>query len=104
MRNIFALLRAQPVRWIGVAIVLILALIAAFAPVITSENPEAANPANVLVHPGDRAFFGTDSSGMDIFARIVFGARIDLGIAAGITAIAVAIGIPLGVLSGYLRG
>ena len=85
-------------------IVAILIIVAVFAPLIAPRNPEAADPARILLHPGGGALFGTDSSGMDIFSRVVYGARVDLMVALGVTAIAVGIGVPLGVLSGYFRG
>jgi peptide/nickel transport system permease protein len=102
--NLARLLRAQPLRLVGFVIVAVVVVAAIFAPLIAPKNPEAADPAHVLVRPSHQALFGTDSSGMDIFSRVVYGARIDLTIAVGVTLIAIALGVPLGVLSGYLRG
>jgi peptide/nickel transport system permease protein len=52
-----------------------------------------------LAHP-----FGTDRLGRDVFARIVHGARVSLGIAVAVTAIRLVLGVAIGLLAGYGGG
>ncbi|MEO5724007.1 MAG: ABC transporter permease [Ilumatobacteraceae bacterium] len=54
--------------------------------------------------PGWTAWFGTDASSKDVFARCIYGARITLLIGTGATAIGIIVGGGLGIISGYFRG
>jgi peptide/nickel transport system permease protein len=54
--------------------------------------------------PGWTAWFGTDNSSQDVFARCIYGARQTLIIGVGATIIGLVIGGLLGVLGGYYRG
>jgi peptide/nickel transport system permease protein len=89
---------------LGCALVLVLAIAAIAAPWLTTYSPVAADPAQVLRPPGVRHWFGTDRSGMDIFARVLFAGRLDLSIATGGTLLALALGVPLGLVAGFYRG
>ena len=54
--------------------------------------------------PGWTAWFGTDNSSHDVFARCIYGARQTLIIGIGATIIGLTVGGLLGVLAGYYRG
>lgn len=86
---------AMVFAWIGVA---------AAAPLITPFQPTTADPASTLLGPSHEHWFGTDGSGMDIFSRTIFAARIDLAVALGGTGLAFLVGVPLGLLAGFHRG
>jgi len=82
---------------------LMLIIMAVFAPYISPYNPYATSN-NVLSPPSLTNLFGTDSLGRDIFSRVIYGTRTSLlvgVIAAGISAI---IGILVGTFSGYYGG
>src|SRR5439155_18928711 len=64
----------------------------------------AADPSQVLRAPSARHWFGTDKSGMDVYARVLYAARLDLAIASAGTALAFALGVPFGLLAGFYRG
>lgn len=57
-----------------------------------------------LTPPSVEFWFGTDQFGMDIFARVVHAARLDLGVGLGAATIAVVIGMPLGALAAFRGG
>lgn len=82
----------------------VLVLVAIFAPWITPHNPDEQSLDEVLLPPSAKHWFGTDELGRDIFSRVLMGAR--ASIEAGMVAILipVLIGVPLGVISGYLGG
>jgi peptide/nickel transport system permease protein len=82
----------------------VLVLIAIFAPWITPFDPDEQSLDDVLLPPSAEHWFGTDELGRDIFSRVLMGAR--ASIEAGFVAILipVLIGVPLGVISGYLGG
>ena len=87
--------------------VIILVLLAVFAPVIATYPDHAGtvtNPAEGLRPPGAAYLFGTDEQGRDIFSRVLFGARISLGAAVLSVGLALLIGIPLGAFAGTIGG
>ncbi|QKZ04922.1 ABC transporter permease [Pseudomonas eucalypticola] len=78
---------------------------AALAPGLFSHSdPLAIVPRDAFQAPGWAHWFGTDQSGRDIYARIVFGARQSLLIGMAATALAMAVAISLGLLGGLLGG
>lgn len=64
----------------------------------------AINMSQALQHPSMEHWFGTDSLGRDIFARILYGARYSLLIGVGSVAIGLVIGVILGALAGFYGG
>ncbi len=89
---------------IGGGIVLLLIIMAIFAPWIAHIDPNAQDYSQILVPPSSAHWFGTDDLGRDIFSRVIFGARISLQAALIVVFIAMLIGVPIGLISGYYRG
>jgi ABC-type dipeptide/oligopeptide/nickel transport system permease subunit len=85
----------------GLVVVVLLLLAAATAPVIARHDPIAIALENQLAAPSIEHFLGTDYHGRDIWARIIYGARISL--AAGIISqtIAVLLGVTFGLIAGF---
>lgn len=69
-----------------------------------AHDPFAADPLNSLMPPSYEHWFGTDSLGRDVFARVVAGARDILTIAPLATLLGTALGTLLGLVTGYWRG
>ena len=88
----------------GFAIILLLTLAAIAAPLVAPQSPAAQNLAQRLRPPGLHHWLGTDEFGRDILSRLLFGARITLGIVALVTVITAPIGLVLGCAAGYLGG
>lgn len=75
------------------------------APLITSYNPDTLDPLRPLARPlSPGHLLGTDEYGRDIFARILYGGRIDLLIAFGATGVTLVVGTGVGLVSGYFGG
>jgi peptide/nickel transport system permease protein len=68
------------------------------------HDPYAADPLNALLPPSAEHWFGTDSLGRDVFARVIAGARDILTIAPLATLLGTALGTLLGLITGYWRG
>lgn len=90
--------------WTGVAILGVIVLAAALAPVITAYSPTAPNAADTLQGPSAEHWFGTDHLGRDIFSRLVYGARADLTIAVVAVIAPFLIGLVVGITAGYFGG
>ncbi len=89
---------------IGAAIILLVAAVALFPQVFTSLDPLAVDVSACLQAPSGAHLFGTDNYGRDIFARVIWGTRIDLLLGIFGTMIPFAVGCILGLLSGYYSG
>lgn len=84
--------------------ILLLVAVAILAPLVASYDPIQMDPPARMRPPGNGHLLGTDEYGRDVFSRIIWGARISLGVgAAGVTLAAVG-GVFLGLLAGYLGG
>ncbi len=102
--RIFGIARRSPTFAIGFAIVLLFAVVAIFADVIAPFGPIELFSRDVLVAPGTTYLFGSDGNGMDVFSRVLHGARYAFGIAIPSAAIMLLIGVPLGLIAGYKGG
>jgi peptide/nickel transport system permease protein len=95
--------RVPPLIAICIAFLVLLILAAIFAPLLTAQDPlkqslALRNRPPAWVAGGSAAHpFGTDNLGYDIFSRVLYGARISLGIGA-------LIGTVLGLVAGFFRG
>ena len=84
---------------------ILLILMAIFAPLVTGGiDPTKGSLADAIKAPSAEHIFGTDKMGRDIFARVVYGARVSLVAAFGVVALSFVIGTVLGIVSGYFRG
>jgi peptide/nickel transport system permease protein len=95
---------SHPLGVIGAAIMLVFVFAAVFANFLTVYDPVATNSAIALAPPSDAHWLGADAMGRDIYARIVYGARISLAVGLGSTFLGCALGVVLGLASGYLGG
>ena len=91
---------------VGAGIVLlIIILMAIFAPVITTTGPnDQLFLTNALNFPSGAHWFGVDDLGRDFFTRIVYGARVSLGIGFSAAVFSLIVGLPLGALAGCMGG
>ena len=88
---------------VGLALLGIAALAAVFAPVVARHSP--TRPSGLpLRSPGLGHPLGTDDLGVDIFAQLVYGARISLAIGLGAAALALVVGLLVAVVAGWKRG
>jgi len=94
-------LRRDPRAWIGIGVVTLLVLMAIAAPLIAGHDPLAIDLVRSLESPSRSHWFGTDIQGRDVYARLVYGARVSLTVGIVSQCIALSIGVFLGLLAGY---
>ena len=97
------LARSTPVAPAVIAASVVLAVLvaaAAFPALFTSLDPLRADAAASLLPPSPAHPFGTDQSGRDVFARVVYGARYSLIVGVGASLIALVSGLVVGVTAG----
>lgn len=88
---------------IGAVIVAAIVIPGILAPLVTHFPPNEMHIRDRFTPPSAEYWMGTDAYGRDVYARVVHGARISMGIAALVTIAVGAFGAVLGVLSGYYR-
>jgi peptide/nickel transport system permease protein len=86
---------------VALAYLAILVFVAIFAPLISPHDPNAINPQKAYLGPSGSYWLGTDDLGRDMLSRLMYGARVSLGLSAAVVASALIISIPLGLVSGY---
>jgi peptide/nickel transport system permease protein len=91
----------NPVTLAGLLIVVVVALLGLLAPLIAPYGPTEGNPDATLQPPSWDHPFGTDAIGFDIYSRVLYAARLDLGIALGAVGIALLTGCLLGAVAGF---
>lgn len=96
--------KRNPMAVAGLAIIVLLLLIAAFAPLIAPFDPLAQALDKRLLPPSATNWFGTDALGRDIFSRIVYGTRITLVIVLLVVVTVGPFGLLIGAISGYYGG
>jgi len=98
------LARRHPLGAIGAVIMAVFVFAALFADLISRYDPLAVDAAMSLAPPSAAHWLGADSFGRDVYARIVYGARISLAVGIGSTLLGSALGVVIGLASGYLLG
>ncbi len=90
----------------GAGYLVLVVLVAIFAPALTSHDETFATRfQDILFRPGEGGYvLGTDHVGRDILTRVFFGGRYALLAGAEAVLVALVIGIPLGLTIGYFRG
>ena len=103
----------NPVAVFGLGLFAIIVFLAAFAPLISPQNPydlaqldimDARLPPGATSADGRRFWLGTDDQGRDMLSAIFYGLRISLAVGATSTVLALAIGTTLGLFAAYAGG
>ena len=89
---------------IGAVLLFIIITLALFAPLIAQFEPQKQSLLNKLQTPGGEHWLGTDRYGRDVFARILFGARVSLLVGFASVAGSITIGTVIGAVAGYFGG
>lgn len=97
-------LKRNHLAMVGLAIIVVMIILALLAPYISPYPYEAADFKNRYATPSAEHWFGTDELGRDIFSRLLYGSRYSLRIGLISVAISAIGGIFFGALAGYFGG
>ena len=103
-RRIAGMSRFSPTAAIGLTIILVFGILALGSNIFMPYDPVSSFPERVLQAPNADHWFGTDGNGMDVFSRVIYGARYGFGIAIPAVIISLLIGVPVGLWTGYKGG
>lgn len=104
LRRAARLARRSPLGTVGFVLIVVLAFLAIFAPLIAPHEPDDLLDAPLFAPPGAGHLFGTDNLGRDILTRVLYGGRVSLAVAVGSVLIATLLGGLLGMISGFVLG
>lgn len=85
-------------------IILCLAAIAVFAPILAPYDPNEQDLYRILEGPSRQHLLGTDDVGRDVLSRVIYGSRVTLAMGAASTLFSAVIGVLLGLVAGYRGG
>jgi len=89
---------------LGLAIVLLLLALAAFAPWLAPYSPTVGELSARLMPPSATHWLGTDDQGRDILSRLIHGSRVTLYVVLLVAVLAAPIGLLVGTVAGYAGG
>ncbi len=96
-------LRRHPSVAIGGGLLILMALIGIFAPLLGTVDPTAISPARRTRMPSELYWFGTDVLGRDIYSRVMYGARVSLLVGFSVAILSSVIGLTVGLVAGFVR-
>ncbi len=97
-------LLGNPLAVAGLVIFAIILLASIFAPFLTPHDPLKIDLRAMLQPPSADHWFGTDRTGRDVFARVLYGGRISILVGLGSALLAAVIGVGIGAYTGYRGG
>jgi peptide/nickel transport system permease protein len=89
---------------VGLVLFSIILFTAVFAPLFTSADPLKIDLRNLSKPPSADHWFGTDKTGRDVFARVLYGGRVSILVGLGSGIIAAIVGVLIGAYAGYKGG
>lgn len=94
----------NPLGIMAMVVLAVMFLFAVFADVLAPFDENFANISKTLAAPDSVNILGTDSSGRDVWSRLLYGAQLTLLSAVLCAAVAILIGLPAGLVAGYYAG
>ncbi len=95
--------RRHPTIIVGGVLLLLMAVMAVFAPWLGTVDPQALAPIQRLKWPSAAHWFGTDMLGRDVYSRTVYGARVSLIVGISVALLSTGLGLAIGVVTGVTR-
>ena len=97
------LIRQKPLGFVGAVLLLFISVVALLAPLITFVDPNSLS-VDFLQGPTLAHWFGTDTTGRDVFSRVVWGGRISLMVGVTATFLGTGTGAVIAVATSYWGG
>jgi len=104
MKEVLKELIKHKIGFTSLIIILILVILALFAPCLSPYDPFEINVDKILLPPSFTHPLGTDLLGRDVLSRMIYASRISLEVSLVAVGISIGIGVFLGSLAGYLGG
>ncbi len=96
--------RRSPALTLGGSLIVLLLLVAIFAPLLSGFDPNQQNIEQRLLPPSASHWLGTDGFGRDLFTRLLYGTRPTLLLVSLVLLLTLPIGVVVGVAAGFYGG
>jgi peptide/nickel transport system permease protein len=96
--------RQRTLGALGAAVIVLMATVAIFAPLLATHHPLATDYGAMLAPPGAQHWLGTDAHGRDVYSRVLYGSRTALLVGFGASVLGATLGAVIGVASAYFGG
>jgi peptide/nickel transport system permease protein len=96
--------RRHTLAMIGLVTLTILAILSFGAPILAQNSPNATDLMSISQSPSSEYWLGTDATGRDVFARLLYAGRVSLSVGVSVVIISLVVGLTLGAISGYFGG
>jgi peptide/nickel transport system permease protein len=103
LRGFWGFVRRRPSIAFGAGLLIVMAALAIFAPLLGTVDPGVLATSKRLRPPSAEAWFGTDMLGRDLYSRVVYGARVSLTVGFAVAVLASVAGLAIGLVSGMVR-
>lgn len=103
-RPLWLFIKRKPLGAIGALLLGVFILVALFAPLLATHDPDLNNYRARVKPPSEAHWFGTDNFGRDIYSRVVYGARLSIYVGVLSTVLGTSIGALAGLASGFFGG
>jgi len=100
----FSKFRSNKLAVIGLVVFAIIVLMSLFAPMLTVHDPQQINLRAMLQSPSAEHWLGTDRTGRDVLARILYGGQVSILVGLGSALMATVIGVFIGIYTAYVGG
>ena len=94
----------NPTAMAGFFVILVVIVVALFAPWIWPQNPVLQHLNDINQSPSRAHWLGTDDLGRDELSRLIQGARVSMQVCLGVVILAIAVALPFGLIAGYFGG
>ena len=103
-RDVLRKFSSHKLAMAGVIIILLEILLVVFVPILFQMDPNTSDVLAFSAPPGGAHLLGTDDTGRDVLARLLYGGRVSLMVGILSATISLVIGVPLGLLAGFYKG
>jgi peptide/nickel transport system permease protein len=102
--GVLEFVRRRPLGALGAAFIALMAIVAVFAPLLSTHHTLATDYAAMLAPPSAQHWLGTDAHGRDVYSRLLYGSRTALSVGLIASVLGATLGAVLGVASAYFGG
>ena len=103
-RDVIKRFTAHKLAMLGLTIIILEVILVVVLPLVMDLDPYTSDVQAFVAPPSAEHLLGTDDTGRDVFARLIYGGRVSLLVGLLSAIISLCIGVPLGLLAGYYKG